>query len=77
MPLISYDVPGCREVVKNNENGYLVDFNNKDDFQRKIIFFANNPELRKIMGEKARLHVENNFSDKIILNLYKNIWIKD
>ena len=76
MPLISYDVPGCREVIQDNMNGYLVEFKKKDEFENKIIFIANNPDLRKKMGEKAKLHVEKNFSDKIILDLYKNIWIK-
>ncbi len=55
-PIIATDVPGCREVVQNNFNGYLCETKNYKNLEEKIIkFYSLNNEEKKIMGENSRI----------------------
>lgn len=65
-PLIATDVPGCREIVKNNENGLLVKLKDVDSLYNAMMKLIKNKKLRENMGEKSRKVVEAEFSAKII-----------
>jgi glycosyltransferase involved in cell wall biosynthesis len=76
-PLISTDMPGCREIVRDGENGFLVppqDANALADAMRKLI---QNPELRKKFGEASAEIVRLEFSSQIVqqklLNVYEGL----
>ena len=60
LPLISYDCPsGPREIVTDGENGYLIPHvGDIDAMAEKICLLIENAELRKQMGEKAKLMVD-------------------
>ena len=73
-PVVAFDVPGCREVIKNGVNGYLVEFGNEDALETAIINLIKDKELRIKMGKKGRKIVEANFSSKIINTQTFNIW---
>ena len=65
-PVIATDVPGCREIVINEENGLLVPVKNAERLARAITRLAENKQLRIKMGEFGRKLVESEFSVDII-----------
>ncbi len=65
-PIVTTDVPGCREVVENNKNGFLVKVGNAKALYDALIQLINNADLRLVMGENGRKMVELSFSDTII-----------
>lgn len=51
--VITTDVPGCRETVVNGENGFLVEKWNPQALAEKMIYFIENPEQIRVMGDKS------------------------
>jgi glycosyltransferase involved in cell wall biosynthesis len=76
-PIVTTDVPGCREVVIDGKNGYLVPVKNSGALAAKLKILINNPVLRKQMGIKGREFAIKEFAiDKIVcetLNCYKEL----
>lgn len=67
-PLIASDIPGCREAVVDEENGYLVEVKDGEDLYQKIRKFIDLPYAVKIkMGETSRNHMENVFDKKKVV----------
>lgn len=54
-PVISYDIDGAREVVINDETGYLVSPGDERQLAARIIQLVNHPELRIQQGGAGRL----------------------
>lgn len=52
-PVITTDVPGCRETVRNGYNGYLVPARNAEALAEAIGRLVSDPELREKMGEAS------------------------
>lgn len=66
LPIIASDVGGNDEMIKNGENGYLVD--NVNDLTEAILKFINDPNKVKFMGEKSK----EKFYDEYILETDMN-----
>lgn len=60
-PIITTDVPGCRETVVNGINGYLVQAKNVDALVDKMQYLAQHPDLVLKMGRKSREMAESTF----------------
>jgi len=77
LPIVTTDVPGCREVVINNENGYLVPPRNSEALADAIERLLNDKALRREMGGKGRALIEREFGiEKIVeetISLYQRI----
>ncbi|MBL7816371.1 MAG: glycosyltransferase family 4 protein [Saprospiraceae bacterium] len=72
-PIITTDNIGCREVVSDNETGYLCKPQNAQDLIEKIERFIQlSPSEKEEMGTKARQKMVSEFDEKIILQLYMN-----
>lgn len=55
LPVVTYNcVAGPSDMVKNGENGYLVDLFDDDTFEERLQFLINNPGKRKEMGAKSQ-----------------------
>ena len=65
-PLIATDVPGCREIVRNGENGYLVQPKEVESLRKVLKILINDAELRDKYGKKSSEIVQNEFSSEII-----------
>ena len=59
--IIASDISGCREIVKNNVNGFLIPFRDQDALYLSIIRLLEDSKLRLDMGKKGREIVINNF----------------
>lgn len=62
MPIIATDVPGCREPVKDKENGFLVPAKEITKLSKAMGFFIDNPDQVYIMGKRSRQIVEQNYN---------------
>ena len=70
-PIITTNRPGCREVVDNGVNGYVVEEKNSQDLIEKIeMFLGKSVEERKQMGLAGREKVEKEFNRQIVINKY-------
>ena len=75
-PIITTDVPGCREVIKDGENGLLVQVRNAKSLVIAIQKLINNPELLSSMGKKGRLIAEQEFSIEQVINKTLELYSK-
>jgi glycosyltransferase involved in cell wall biosynthesis len=66
-PIVANDVPGCREIVRHNENGLLVPPKNPEALADALQKLIENPGLRMQMGARGRKIVEQEFSQEIII----------
>jgi glycosyltransferase involved in cell wall biosynthesis len=65
-PMIATDAPGCREIVIDDQTGFLVPIENPAALARAIKKLAISPELRERYGKTARQLVVDKLSAKII-----------
>ncbi len=73
-PIITSNVPGCREIVEENLNGYLCFPRDVLDLTDKMLRMI---ELDAItlneMGRRSRQKVEKEFDEKIVIDRYLGI----
>lgn len=72
-PTITTDAPGCRETVKDGENGFLVPVKNIDEIVDKMQFLINNPIIASDMGKKGRLIAEEKYDVVKVNNMIMKI----
>jgi glycosyltransferase involved in cell wall biosynthesis len=79
-PIITTDVPGCREIVRHGYNGYLVEQKNSKDLAEKTLTLLADKKERIEMGIKGRVFAQDNFSLeatlKRTLKLYDSLLYK-
>lgn len=61
-PIITTDVPGCRETVHDGLNGYLVKSHDKISLEQAMRKLGDAPELRRAMGHASREIAEKRFA---------------
>jgi glycosyltransferase involved in cell wall biosynthesis len=70
-PIITTDVPGCREVVEDGVNGYLCEVKNVDALAEKMReMLTLNREEREAMGARGREKVKAEFDEKVVNEKY-------
>ena len=70
-PIIASDIPGCKEVINNEESGYVFEVKNTEQLIEKIEKFLDlSYEQKKRMGLNGREKIEKEFDRKIIVNEY-------
>lgn len=68
-PLITSDIPGCREAVESEVNGYLVEVASANDLYDKICNFINlSYEDKRTMGMNSRFFIEEHFDKLSVVN---------
>ena len=72
--IVATDVPGCREVVQDGENGLLVPVKNGNALALAIETLVQNSSLRKEMGLKGRAMVEEEHELKRIIQQTLNVY---
>ena len=70
-PIITTDKPGCRELVNDGVNGFLIKQKDSNDLIEKVEKFLSLSNTdRKKMGLQGRKLVEEKFSRDIVINKY-------
>ncbi len=54
LPIVATDVPGCREIVRDGENGFLVPVRDATALAEALRRLIEDAELRRRMGAKGR-----------------------
>jgi len=76
-PIITTDMPGCREIVQHEKNGLLVPVKDSKALAGAICRLIENPDLRRQMGQEGRKLVEAEFAESVVvtqtLNLYQSM----
>jgi glycosyltransferase involved in cell wall biosynthesis len=67
LPIVTTDVPGCRDIVRQNENGILVPPRDVDSLVAALRTLIENPELCGKMGTRGREIVIAEFSLPIVI----------
>lgn len=73
-PIVTTDTVGCREVVKEGENGFLVSIRDVKTLAQKIEYLIEHPNERKIMGEHGRIMAIKNFDINIVVAQYVKLY---
>lgn len=60
-PILTTDVPGCRETVVNGYNGFLVEKANAEQLAKKMIWFIEHQDEWQGMASASRTMVEDKF----------------
>ncbi|WP_374522362.1 glycosyltransferase family 4 protein [Hydrogenophaga sp.] len=66
LPCVTTDVPGCREAVRDGENGWLVPPRDSKALAQALRLLIENPDLRNQMGQRGREMVLAEFASPII-----------
>lgn len=66
--IVTTDVPGCRDIVRDGDNGLLVEARDATALADALAKLLANPELRLKMGQCGRERVLNEFSQERIVD---------
>ncbi|MDB4678505.1 glycosyltransferase [bacterium] len=76
-PIVASDSPGCREIVLDQETGFLVEKSNTRDLSKSIEKLLKSADLRSQMGHAGRQHFEQHFTAEAVgqqtVDLYRQI----
>ena len=73
-PIVTTDVPGCREVVTHMINGLLVKPRDSNELAMAIEKLIGDPKLRKSMGAENRSKAVTEFSNEIIIRQTNSVY---
>lgn len=68
LPIVSTNVGGVTEAIRDGENGLICDVNNPDSLARSIEALLNDEGLRQRMGEKGYHMFKVRFTEEAFLN---------
>ena len=68
LPVVTTDAGGIKEVVRNKQEGYLVNVQNPNELLGPALSMVNDQKSRVEMGAKARERVKNHFSLKRMIS---------
>jgi glycosyltransferase involved in cell wall biosynthesis len=74
LPIVTSDVPGCREVVANEVNGFLVPPRDISALAEKLGQLIQSNELRERMGRASRARFEENFTTAHVLGAFNRCY---
>ncbi|MFB0544708.1 MAG: glycosyltransferase family 4 protein [Asgard group archaeon] len=76
-PVIATKTGGTPEIIKDGENGLLVEPKNVDQIADKILFLYKNLDIRKRIQENAKSYSNKNLNSRTLtekfLNMYKSV----
>jgi glycosyltransferase involved in cell wall biosynthesis len=72
VPVISFDSPtGPRNIINNNEDGFIVDLNNISLFASKLKEFASNSHIQDRLSENSLVNAQK-YNIDTIMNIWRN-----
>ena len=67
-PCVGTNVVGTNEVIKDRENGYLVELNDFEGFADKLYSLIIDNELCNKFSKNAKEFAYNNFNEDVVIN---------
>ena len=75
-PIVTTDTVGCREVVEDEYNGFLVPLKDEKTVAQKINILHDNPGLAETMGKNGRIKAIKEFDINIVVKQYLELYDK-
>ena len=75
-PIVTTNTVGCREVVKDDYNGFLVPLKDSQSLADKIEILIKEQDTRKIMGENGRIMAIKEFDVEQVVKQYRALYKK-
>ncbi len=75
-PIVTTNTVGCREVVDDGINGFLVPIKDGDTLAIKIKELSDKEDLRDTMGKNGRIKVLKEFDVNIVVKKYLEVYDK-
>ncbi len=73
-PLIATDVPGCRDVVRHEENGLLCNVKSAEDLSRvMLLMYEKTSEELNVFSKNSRKIVEEEYSEAVVTQAYLDV----
>jgi len=70
-PIITTDAVGCRDVVDDGHNGFLVKVGDARDLGEKMVRMMRlTPSERQLMGARGRQKMEREFDERFVIDKY-------
>jgi len=69
-PVVAYDVGGIRDLIVDDETGFLVDAGDEDELTRRVAIILRDPHRARLLGSGAR----NAFLDQYTSDRYRSRW---
>ncbi len=73
-PIITTDAVGCREVVEDGKNGFLVPVKDHISLAKSIEILINNEDMRKAFGEYSREKIIREFEIEKVVEQYLKLY---
>lgn len=71
LPMVATDVPGCRDLVTDGENGFLCGARSAESLASAMDeMLRQDPAKRSAMGRRARAKVEREFDQALVVSAY-------
>ena len=67
LPLVAFDVPGCKEIVIDKVNGYLIDKSNPGYLAQAIDSILCDRAIYQSMSDASRRHFLNEFEESSVI----------
>ena len=74
LPIIATATTGSKEIIEDEENGFLVPIGDSQALAKKILFLLNNPERAEQMGKKGQQMVKKRFDQQKIIKQMIKFW---
>jgi len=72
-PIVTTDVPGCKDVVDDGVNGYMCQVKDADSLKEAMEkMIALSDDQRREMGQRGREKVMAEFDEKLVIEKYKS-----
>lgn len=72
LPVITTDVPGCREIVEHKKNGFLIESHHSTPLARAMKKFIDNKAMIQEMGANSRKICEDRFSVELVSDIVRS-----
>ena len=76
MPVITTDVGGCKEIIKNKKNGILIPKCNASELSKAILYIYKNKNIAKKFADEGFKTIKSKFSLKKTINEHENEYLK-
>ncbi|MBI3247440.1 MAG: glycosyltransferase family 4 protein [Deltaproteobacteria bacterium] len=73
-PVVASDISGCREVVQDGHNGFLVPVKDSQALAEKIQHLLDDPELAAKFGQNGRRLAEERFDEAKVIERVRNCY---
>lgn len=73
-PVVTTDVPGCRECVREGWNGFLVPAKDSGALVKSLLQLIKDGELRELFGQNSRKLAEQEFSLTAVIEKHREIY---